>query len=62
MDDIAIVGVSFKFPQDAKDMSSFWEVLWNRKNLMTEWPKERTNVDSFYGTESKASSRVSRSH
>lgn len=60
MDDIAIVGLSFKLPQDAKDPDSLWEILQSRKNLMTEWPQGRTNVDSFYETTSTASSRVSK--
>ncbi|KAI0119752.1 hypothetical protein F4814DRAFT_458905 [Daldinia grandis] len=58
MDDIAIVGYSFKFPQDAKDQSSFLEVLRNRKNLMTEWPKERVTVDSFFGDKSNTLSTM----
>ncbi|KAI1378904.1 hypothetical protein F4677DRAFT_412357 [Hypoxylon crocopeplum] len=46
-DDIAIVGFSFKLPQDVNDVSSFWEVLQNQRNLMTEWPQSRINSSSF---------------
>ncbi|KAI0405747.1 hypothetical protein F4802DRAFT_561870 [Xylaria palmicola] len=47
-DDIAIVGLSFKLPQDAVDELSFWDALQHRKNFMTEWPESRLNVDAFY--------------
>jgi acyl transferase domain-containing protein len=46
-EDIAIVGYSFRLPQDVNDDTAFWEVLQNRKNLMTEWPASRVNADSF---------------
>ncbi|KAI0895664.1 hypothetical protein F4806DRAFT_502638 [Annulohypoxylon nitens] len=46
-DDIAIVGFALKLPQDVNDVSSFWEVLENRRNLMTEWPESRINNGSF---------------
>ncbi|KAI1653021.1 hypothetical protein F4813DRAFT_400491 [Daldinia decipiens] len=46
-DDIAIVGFSFKLPQDVNDVSSFWQVLQDRKNLMTEWPESRIKNGSF---------------
>lgn len=46
-DDIAIVGFSFKLPQDVDDVSSFWDVLQNRRNLMTEWPESRITNGSF---------------
>ncbi|KAF7558100.1 hypothetical protein G7Z17_g20 [Cylindrodendrum hubeiense] len=46
-DDIAIVGYSFKLPQDVNDDSSFWEVLENRRNLMTTWPESRFTTDAF---------------
>jgi acyl transferase domain-containing protein len=45
--DIAVVGFSFKLPQDVDDVSSFWDVLQNRKNLMTRWPESRMNAESF---------------
>ncbi|KAK6949612.1 hypothetical protein Daesc_009695 [Daldinia eschscholtzii] len=46
-DDIAVVGFSFKLPQDVNDVSSFWEVLENKRNLMTEWPESRIKNGSF---------------
>ncbi|KAI0119053.1 hypothetical protein F4814DRAFT_458445 [Daldinia grandis] len=51
-DDIAIIGLSFKMPQGAEDESSLWDVLQQRKNLMTEWPESRLDIDSFYDPES----------
>ncbi|KAI1499235.1 hypothetical protein F5X99DRAFT_390720 [Biscogniauxia marginata] len=54
MEDIAVVGFSFKLPQDNDNISRFWDTLQNRRNLMTEWPASRINVDSF----SNASLRI----
>ncbi|KAI1081559.1 hypothetical protein F5B20DRAFT_588591 [Whalleya microplaca] len=48
MEPIAITGFSFKLPQGAEDEDSLWEVLANGKNLMTEWPKDRVNVEGFH--------------
>ncbi len=48
-DDIAILGFSFKLPQDVEDDAGFWEVLHGRKNLMTDWPESRFNASSFVG-------------
>lgn len=47
MDDIAIIGFSFKLPQDVDSDSIFWDVLQNRRNLMTDWPESRINAASF---------------
>lgn len=46
-DDIAIVGYSFKLPQDVDDDKSFWEVLEKRRNLRTDWPASRADPASF---------------
>ncbi|GAB1319645.1 hypothetical protein MFIFM68171_09855 [Madurella fahalii] len=46
-DDIAIVGYAFRLPQNVHDDSAFWEVLQKRRNLRTDWPESRTNVDAF---------------
>ncbi|KAH9904190.1 hypothetical protein F4778DRAFT_734349 [Xylariomycetidae sp. FL2044] len=50
MDDIAIVGLSFKMPGDAMDESSFWEILERGKNLMKKWPASRVNLAAFHDT------------
>ncbi|KAH8721497.1 polyketide synthase PksD [Phaeosphaeriaceae sp. PMI808] len=52
MEPLAIVGFSFKFPQDAVDEKSFWEILENGRNVMTPWPEERVNVKAFYDADS----------
>lgn len=48
MDSIAIVGYSFKFPGGCEDDSSFWDMLKKGKNVMSQWPESRANVDAFY--------------
>ncbi|KAF2004264.1 polyketide synthase PksD [Amniculicola lignicola CBS 123094] len=56
MEPIAIIGQSFRLPQ-SDDEQSFWEMIKNGRNAMTEWPKSRANIDSFYhtGTRKKSS-------
>ncbi len=46
-EDIAIVGYSFKLPQDIDDDGGLWNVLESRRNLATDWPKSRVNTESF---------------
>ncbi|KAI0024632.1 hypothetical protein F4780DRAFT_795163 [Xylariomycetidae sp. FL0641] len=46
-DDIAVVGYSFKLPQDVNDDNGFWEVLEGRRNLKTGWPESRLNTEAF---------------
>ncbi|KAH8201344.1 hypothetical protein TruAng_004512 [Truncatella angustata] len=48
-DEIAIVGFSFKLPQDIDDEAGFWNMLQNRQNMMTDWPESRISVDAFVG-------------
>jgi acyl transferase domain-containing protein len=48
MEPLAVVGFSFKLPQGIEDESHLWEVLSNGRNLMTEWPDSRANIDAFY--------------
>nr|ALQ32835.1 putative polyketide synthase [Fusarium euwallaceae] len=47
-EDIAIVGYSFKLPQDVDDDCSLWDVLSKRRNLMTDCPKSRIDSESFF--------------
>ncbi|RYP65674.1 hypothetical protein DL769_006253 [Monosporascus sp. CRB-8-3] len=48
MDPIAIVGFSFRLPQEALDERSFWDILQSRRSLMTPWPESRLDLDTYY--------------
>jgi hypothetical protein len=58
----AIVGISFKGPQEAVGEDGLWDVLQARKNLMTEWPEERATVDTFYDGGTKRPNKVGHLH
>ena len=45
---IAVIGFSLKFPQDATSPETFWKMMTEKRCSMTEWPKERLNLDAFY--------------
>lgn len=46
---LAIVGFSLKFPQDAVSEEGFWDMLLKARMAQTEIPKDRLNIDAFYG-------------
>jgi acyl transferase domain-containing protein len=48
MEPIAVIGLSFKLPDGVEDVSSFWDMLEHGRNVMKEWPRNRTNIDTFY--------------
>jgi hypothetical protein len=48
MEPIAITGFAFRLPQGTNDVNTLWKVLSEGKNLMTDWPKDRINVESFH--------------
>lgn len=60
MTDIAIVGVSFKMPQGAIDEDGFWDILESKRNVMTEWPASRIDIDSFNPENGSGSNKVSK--
>ena len=47
MQPIAIIGIGCRFPQ-AKDPESFWQLLRNGVDAITQVPIERWDVDAFY--------------
>lgn len=55
---IAIIGLSFQFPQGADTEDAFWDMLVNRRNASTEFPKERMNIDAFYSKDPKKANTV----
>lgn len=58
MEPIAIIGFSFRLPQGAEDEASFWEMLENGRNVMTEWPKSRANIGALYNGQPRANNTV----
>lgn len=48
VDPVAVIGFSFKFPQEATTAESFWEMLDDGRCAMTEFPSDRLSIDSFY--------------
>ena len=48
MEDVAIIGFSLRFPQDAVSPESFWNMLMEGRSASTEVPESRFNVDAFY--------------
>lgn len=45
---IAVIGLSLKFPQEAKSSESFWGMLVEGRSAMTDVPNDRFNIDAFY--------------
>ncbi|MCP4347732.1 MAG: type I polyketide synthase [Desulfobacterales bacterium] len=45
---IAVVGMGCRFPGGANDPGAFWELLRDGKDTVTEIPKTRWDIDTFY--------------
>src|ERR1051325_1938644 len=45
---IAIVGIGLRFPGQCFDPESFWELLSNGRNAVSEMPRSRWDVDAYY--------------
>ncbi|HHL32262.1 MAG TPA: SDR family NAD(P)-dependent oxidoreductase, partial [Oceanospirillales bacterium] len=54
---IAIIGINGTMPQ-SKDVDSFWNNLLNKKNLITEIPKDRWDWKKFYGESDLGNSKT----
>lgn len=62
MEPIAVIGYSFRLPGGVEDALSFWDMLEHGRNMMREWPKSRTNIDTFYkpGSSLKNTARLTK--
>lgn len=56
---MAIIGMACEFPQDAVSPESFWKLLLEGRSAMTEFPKEKFNIDSHYHPDPAHGSSVS---
>jgi acyl transferase domain-containing protein/NADPH:quinone reductase-like Zn-dependent oxidoreductase/acyl carrier protein/SAM-dependent methyltransferase len=50
--DIAIIGIGCRFPGGVNDTESFWKLLAEGRDAVSEVPADRWNVDRFYDAES----------
>jgi acyl transferase domain-containing protein len=50
VESIAIIGMGCRFPK-ANNLESFWQLLHNGVDAITEVPKERWDIDQFYDPE-----------
>jgi len=56
---IAVIGMSLKFPQEATSPEAFWDMLYEGRCAMTEFPPDRFNIDAFYDKENSGTGTVS---
>jgi acyl transferase domain-containing protein/NADPH:quinone reductase-like Zn-dependent oxidoreductase/SAM-dependent methyltransferase/acyl carrier protein len=48
---IAIIGIGCRFPGGVNDVESFWKVLAEGRDLVSEVPSDRWNIERFYDAE-----------
>jgi hypothetical protein len=60
LEPMAIIGMACQFPQDAENPEKFWKLLLEGRSAMTEFPKEKLNIDSHYHPDSAHGSSVGR--
>ncbi|HEY9800293.1 MAG TPA: type I polyketide synthase [Leptolyngbyaceae cyanobacterium] len=48
---IAIVGVGCRFPGAANDLESFWQILRDGVDTITDIPSDRWNIDDYYDSD-----------
>nr|XP_036581666.1 beta-ketoacyl synthase domain-containing protein [Colletotrichum truncatum]KAF6790109.1 beta-ketoacyl synthase domain-containing protein [Colletotrichum truncatum] len=59
---IAIVGSACRFPGDVNNPSKLWELLKEPRDLQTEVPKDRFNIDAFYHPDGSHHGRTNARH
>ena len=56
---VAVVGLSFGFPQEATSSDTFWELLMNKRNTATEFPESRLSISAMYHPDQNRKGQVS---
>ncbi|KAH9866810.1 hypothetical protein J1614_008503, partial [Plenodomus biglobosus] len=47
-DPVAVIGFAYRFPGDAVNEETFWDIILHGKSTMTEVPESRYNINGFY--------------
>jgi microcystin synthetase protein McyG len=55
---IAIIGTSFRFPGGSHDLESFWRLLRDGQDAMTEIPANRWDIAAYYDPEPAAKGKI----
>ena len=55
---IAIIGMACRYPGGVKNPEDLWRVLSNGVDAITEIPKDRWNIDSFYDPDPDAAGKI----
>ena len=58
MNAVAIIGLDCRFP-GAQELKSFWDLLKNGKDAITEVPPERWDIDTLYDPEPATPGKMS---
>jgi acyl transferase domain-containing protein/SAM-dependent methyltransferase len=59
---IAIVGMGLRLPGGANDPDSFWQLLWNGVDAITEVPAERWPIADFFDPDPDAPGKMTTRH
>ncbi|NER47833.1 MAG: alpha/beta fold hydrolase [Symploca sp. SIO1A3] len=55
---IAIIGMSCRFPKGVNSPETFWHMLFNRVDGITEVPRNRWNIDDYYDPDPDATRKI----
>ena len=55
---VAIVGIGCRFPGGANDTRSFWRLLAEGRDAITEVPRDRWDVDAYYDADPEADGKM----
>jgi acyl transferase domain-containing protein len=50
-DPVAIIGIGCRFPGGVTDVDSFWKLLTEAREAVTDVPPDRWNIERFFDTE-----------
>lgn len=56
--DIAIVGMSCRFPGDANTPEAFWDLIENKVDAIDDIPKERWDTERYYDPEKNTKGKM----
>ena len=45
---IAVIGMACRFPGEASNVASFWQMMSEGRNANSKVPESRLNVDAYY--------------